>query len=201
MRSKGFSVAKGVNEQIVLWSKLWLCQVCWDAMCVQLLRSKMFLWVKYSLVQSVPQPYYPECVSFVFWEKLRLNNFVSRLTDLYQFLFLTFFFSKPPRPVFLKMNSVRSKHLMANSVLINLVICLVLWHIHDLELYGSSRFEIKLLSLLSLIQNSFFSASIKKSFFPWIYFFANVSIWPPPPTHLFADVILEWFQTEIQGVS
>ena len=27
--------------------------------------------------------YYPECVSFVFWEKLRLDNFVSILTDLY----------------------------------------------------------------------------------------------------------------------
>ena len=25
----------------------------------------------------------PECVSFIFWEKLRLDNFVSRLTDLY----------------------------------------------------------------------------------------------------------------------
>ena len=27
---------------------------------------------------------YPECVLFVFWEKLRLDNFVSRLTDLQQ---------------------------------------------------------------------------------------------------------------------
>ena len=26
--------------------------------------------------------YYPQCVSFVFWEKLRLDNFVSRLIDL-----------------------------------------------------------------------------------------------------------------------
>ena len=25
---------------------------------------------------------YPECIWFVFWEKLRLGNFVSRLTDL-----------------------------------------------------------------------------------------------------------------------
>ena len=27
--------------------------------------------------------YFLECLSFVFWEKLRLNNFVSRFTDLY----------------------------------------------------------------------------------------------------------------------
>jgi len=56
MRSKGFWVAKGVKEQGVLRSKLWLCQVCWAAKCVQLLRSKMFLRSKCSLVQSVPQP-------------------------------------------------------------------------------------------------------------------------------------------------
>jgi hypothetical protein len=27
---------------------------------------------------------YPECILFVFWEKLWLNNFVSRSTDLYK---------------------------------------------------------------------------------------------------------------------
>ena len=32
--------------------------------------------------------YYPECVLFVFWEKLWLNNFVSRSTDLYKRTFL-----------------------------------------------------------------------------------------------------------------
>jgi hypothetical protein len=29
--------------------------------------------------------WYPECVLFVFWEKLRLDNIVSQLTDLYNF--------------------------------------------------------------------------------------------------------------------
>ena len=36
------------------------------------------------------ETHYPECVSFVFWEKLQLDNFVSRLTDLYK----TWIFSK-----------------------------------------------------------------------------------------------------------
>ena len=41
MRSKGFWVAKGVKEQGVLWSKVWLCQVFFAAKCVKLLRSKV----------------------------------------------------------------------------------------------------------------------------------------------------------------
>ena len=33
---------------------------------------------------------HPECISFIFWEKLRLNNFVSRLIELYQLLPILF---------------------------------------------------------------------------------------------------------------
>jgi hypothetical protein len=33
---------------------------------------------------KIVEPYhYPECISLIFWMKLWLNNFVSRLTDLY----------------------------------------------------------------------------------------------------------------------
>ena len=75
MRSKGFSVAKGVKEQSVLWSKLWLCQVCWAAKCVQLLRSKMFLRVKCSLVLSVPQPTIETLVGYEQQNKRHLSLF------------------------------------------------------------------------------------------------------------------------------
>ena len=46
MRSKRFWVAKGVKEQGVLRSKSWLCKVLFEAKCVKLLRSKVFLLSK-----------------------------------------------------------------------------------------------------------------------------------------------------------
>ena len=38
--------------------------------------------IKFQLLIETHLGYYPECVLLVFWKKLWLNNFVSRLTDL-----------------------------------------------------------------------------------------------------------------------
>ena len=72
-----------IEFSLVIQKKIIKLQGWWFSLVQLILKKKLSSFNLFQKTNQKHSGYYPEHVSFVFWEKLQLNNFVLRSNDLY----------------------------------------------------------------------------------------------------------------------